>query len=57
MLSYQWRKNGSDIEGATNSVYVTPTLTLLDDGSVFSVVVSNPGGSVTSRDARLAVNP
>jgi 2',3'-cyclic-nucleotide 2'-phosphodiesterase (5'-nucleotidase family) len=50
-------KNGSDIEGATNSVYVTPPLTLLDDGSVFSVAVSNPGGSVTSRGAQLRVNP
>ena len=56
-LSYQWSKNGSAIEGASNTVYVTPPTTLLDNGSVFSVVVSNGGGSVTSRNARLAVNP
>ena len=54
-LSYQWRKNGTDISGANSDSYITPPTTLDDDGSVFSVVVSNNAGSVTSRDARLAV--
>ena len=54
-LSYQWRKNGSNIAGATNATYVTPATTLADNGARFSVVVSNSAGSVTSQDARLRV--
>jgi len=54
-LSYQWRKNGVNIAGAISSSYTTPPTTLADNGSRFSVVVSNSAGSVTSRDAKLAV--
>lgn len=54
-LTYQWRKNGKDIAGATASKYRTPPTTLTDDGSLFSVVVSNLNGSAISRRARLAV--
>jgi hypothetical protein len=54
-LHYQWRKNGSDIPGATNSSYTTPPTVAADNGSLFSVVVSNSGGSVTSNDATLTV--
>ncbi len=54
-LNYQWRKNGADIPGATNSSYTTPATVAADNGSLFSVVVSNSGGSVTSNDATLTV--
>ena len=54
-LSYQWRKNGANIAGATRATYTTPPTTLADNGSRFSVVVSNSAGSVTSQDARLKV--
>jgi hypothetical protein len=54
-LSYQWKKNGSDIPGATSASYVTPPTTLSDDGTRFSVVISNAAGSVTSRTVRLRV--
>jgi alkaline phosphatase D len=54
-LHYQWRKNGADIPGATNSSYTTPATVAADNGSLFSVVVSNDGGSVTSDDATLTV--
>jgi sugar lactone lactonase YvrE len=54
-LHYQWRKNGADIPGATNSSYTTPATVAADNGSLFSVVVSNSGGSVTSDDATLTV--
>ena len=54
-LQYQWSKNGDEIAGATQSKYRTPPTTLDDNGSVFNVVVSNAGGSVTSRNAKLAV--
>lgn len=54
-LSYQWQKNGVIIAGATKSTYVTPATTLADNGSSFTVVVSNSAGSATSRKAQLIV--
>ena len=56
-LSYQWRKNGVNITGATQSSYTTRKVTRADDGSVFSVVVSNSAGSAISADAALIVPP
>jgi hypothetical protein len=54
-LVYQWSNNGEDIAGATSSNYITPPATREDNGSVFSVVVSNRSGTVTSDGARLRV--
>ena len=56
-VSYQWRKNGSNITGATSSSYTTPATTTADDGSTFDVVVSNSAGSATSNPATLTVSP
>lgn len=53
--SYQWRRNGSAIAGATSARYTTPALTAGDNGALYSVVVSNSQGTVTSRDAVLTV--
>jgi len=55
-LSYQWRKNGLNITGATRRSYTTPPTTAADNGSLFSVVVSNGIGSVTSNNATLTVH-
>ncbi len=52
--TYQWRKNGTDIAGATSATYTIASLKLSDAGA-YSVVVTNDAGSVTSRNARLAV--
>ncbi len=54
-LSCQWSKNGVTIAGATQSQYTTPITTQADNGSLFSVVVTNPVGSVTSNNALLKV--
>lgn len=54
-LSYQWRKNGVAIPGATAATYVTPATTVADNGSVFSVVVTNPAGPFESGNATLTV--
>jgi len=54
-LHYHWRKNGTNIPGATNSSYTTPATVAADNGSLFSVIVSNSGGSVTSNNATLTV--
>ncbi|GAB7129168.1 hypothetical protein JCM19000A_36760 [Silvimonas sp. JCM 19000] len=55
-LSYQWKKNGSAIQGATNPTYDTPILALSDDGALYSVTVTNPVNAVTSAQVRLTVN-
>jgi hypothetical protein len=56
-LSYQWRKNGVNIAGATAASYTTPATTTSDSGSAFSVVVTNTAGTATSSAATLTVNP
>ena len=56
LSSYQWRRDGTDIPGATSASYTLGATTPADDGSHFSVVVSNAAGSVTSRAARLGVS-
>ena len=57
IITYQWRKNGLDIAGATLTNYTTPPTTLADSGAFYSVVVSNEGGSITSAVKKLTVNP
>lgn len=56
-LTYQWKKNGSNITGATSASYTTRATTTADSGSTFQVVVSNSAGSATSNAATLSVNP
>ncbi len=54
-LQYQWRKNGTTIAGATQASFVITNLQASHAGA-YSVVVSNPGGTVTSSDAVLVVD-
>lgn len=51
---YQWRKNGSNLAGATAATLALTSLTTNEAGT-YSVVVSNVAGSVTSSDAVLTV--
>ena len=55
-LAYQWKKNGTDIPGATASSYTTPATTMADKDARFSVMVTNSAGSVTSNEAKLGVS-
>src|SRR5258707_179189 len=55
-LTYQWKKNGTAISGATSSSYTTPATTSSDNGAQFTVTVSNSAGSVTSNAATLTVS-
>ncbi len=52
--SYQWKKNGVNISGATNSIYTISSVKK-DDAGNYSVAVSNAGGTVTSQNAVLTV--
>ena len=54
-LTYQWRKDGSPIAGATGSVYALGAVTTGSAGS-FDVVVTNTAGAVTSPAAVLTIN-
>ncbi len=56
-LTYQWKKGGTAITGATAASYTTPATVLADSGSSFTVTVTNVAGSVTSTAATLTVNP
>jgi len=53
-LSYQWRKDGTAISGATASSYVISAVATANAGN-YDVVVSNSLGSVTSTAAALSV--
>ena len=54
-LSYQWKKNGTNIPGATSSSYITPATSMADTNATYSVSVSNTEGQVTSSNAALTV--
>jgi PQQ enzyme-like repeat protein len=55
-LTYQWQRNELAISGATSASYTTSPVTTADNGARFRVVVSNPVGSVTSKQATLSVS-
>jgi hypothetical protein len=55
-LSYQWRKDGTAISGATAATYTTPATTTSDNGGLFAVALSNNVGSLTSTTAALTVS-
>jgi hypothetical protein len=56
LLSYQWRFNGTNIDGATNSTLTLTHVQAADQGS-YSVVVNNAFGSVASASGTLTVKP
>ena len=53
-LYYQWKKEGDEIPGATESNYTISDVTSEDAGS-YTVTVSNEAGSVTSDEAMLTL--
>ncbi|MSU60275.1 MAG: hypothetical protein EXS35_19245 [Pedosphaera sp.] len=54
-LNYQWRKDGQELNGATNNSYSRPNAQVSDAGN-YSVMVTNLAGSITSTNAALVVN-
>lgn len=55
--SYQWRRDGVNVAGATGSTISLSPAQITDTNSVWSVIVSNASGSVTSAGATLTVQP
>ncbi|HWI59386.1 MAG TPA: hypothetical protein VNZ22_19315, partial [Bacillota bacterium] len=55
--TYQWRRGGVAIAGATNSVYLLGSVGVSDSGSQFSCLITNGYGTTNSTTATLTVNP
>ncbi len=55
-ISYQWRKDGVAINGATSTIYTVISPTPSDSGS-YDVVISNNLGSVTSLPVLVTIYP
>ncbi len=56
VLTYQWLRNNQPIDGATSPVYDTPVMQTTDSGSLYSVMVKNSAGTITSDQVALTVN-
>ncbi len=54
-LTYQWKKGGTALAGATSASYTTPTLALSDSGSAYTCDVTGRAGTVASNPATLTV--
>jgi hypothetical protein len=54
-LTYQWKKNGTNITNATSTSYMKSPVTTNDAGS-YTVTITNTAGSVTSTPANVTVN-
>ena len=52
-LSYEWRRNGTPIAGATSATLAITAALAADHGARYSAVVTNSAGSVASTDAVL----
>ncbi|MDB6108712.1 MAG: hypothetical protein JWR69_462 [Pedosphaera sp.] len=55
-LSYQWQFNGTPIDGATASTLTLTNVHSLNAGS-YTVVITNPSGTITTSGAVLTVIP
>ncbi len=55
-FTYQWRRNGTRIDGAVEAAFTIASVAAGDAGA-YSVIVSNAAGSVTSSAGTLSVLP
>ncbi len=52
-LTYQWKRNGVPINGATSATFVIASALVADHSARYSAVAANSAGSVTSAEAVL----
>jgi lysophospholipase L1-like esterase len=55
-VNYQWKKNGTNISLAKDSVLYLSNIQLADNNALISCAVTNMNGTVISQSARLYVN-
>ncbi len=55
-LSYQWRRDGSPIAGATSAIYTVPYLNPSDGGHAYDLIVANASGTATASPVTFTVN-
>ena len=55
-ITYQWKRNGAAINGATSAIYTTPVTTSADNGATFTVALSSGGSVTTSVTVTLTIN-
>jgi hypothetical protein len=54
-VTYQWKRNGAAIAGATSASYATPATTMADNDATLVLDIINPAGTLSSAAARLQV--
>ncbi|MFN0157321.1 MAG: FG-GAP-like repeat-containing protein, partial [Bacteroidota bacterium] len=54
-LSYQWQRNGVNIDNANSEAHTTAPLSMVDNGTLFQCIVTNPVASVVSDAATITV--
>lgn len=54
-MSYQWLKAGTVVATTTTPSYTTPATTAADNGTAYSVIVTNAAGTAKSAQATLSV--
>jgi len=56
-LTYQWSRNGVDIDGAIGASYTVPVVAMGDNGSTYQVTINDISESTTSGAATLTAGP
>jgi CSLREA domain-containing protein len=56
-ITYQWKRNGAAIAGATSDRYILATTVFGDNATTFSVDIINAAGTLSSSTAVLTVMP
>ena len=54
-LDYQWLRNGVEIPGANEQMLTLTSVQVADDGALFSCIITNPHGTITSDEGMLTV--